>query len=47
MAAKIDQEFLKKHHFWVLQGVMGIGLVLAWIGLLINVPEAIDVKAKE
>lgn len=47
MAAKIDQEFLKKHHFWLLHILLGIGLILAWFGLLVSVPSEIDAKAKE
>ncbi|WP_193788995.1 hypothetical protein, partial [Zavarzinella formosa] len=41
MAAKIDQEFLKKHHFWVLHAVLALGLALAWFGLLVSVPSSI------
>ena len=31
--AKLDKEMLKKHHFWFSFILVGIGLLLAWIGL--------------
>jgi len=40
MAAKIDGEFLKKHHFWFLFVPIGIFLMLAWFGILSDVDEA-------
>jgi hypothetical protein len=46
MAAKFDAETLKKHHFWFLLAFVVIGLILAWIGLFFDVPEA-TVATKE
>ncbi len=47
MAGKIDKEFLKKHHFWLLQGVIALGLVLAWFGLMVSVPDEISAKGED
>ena len=47
MAGKIDKEFLKKHHFWLLQGVIALGLVLAWFGLMVSVPDEIAAKGDD
>lgn len=47
MAGKIDKEFLQKHHFWLLQGVLALGLVLAWFGLMVSVPAEIEAKGGE
>ena len=42
MAAKFDKEMLKKHHFWFLFIAIGIALILAWVGLFVEVPDAIS-----
>ncbi len=47
MAGKIDKEFLKKHHFWLLHGVIALGLVLAWFGLMVSVPDEISAKGED
>ena len=47
MAAKFDQEMMKKHHFWLLLIPLSIGLLLAWIGLFVNVADATDAKLAE
>jgi hypothetical protein len=40
--AKLDSEVLKKHHFWLLLIPVAIALLLAWIGLFTEVPDAIS-----
>src|SRR5215218_1268644 len=47
MAAKFDQEMMKKHHFWLLLIPLFIGLILAWIGLFVSVAEATAQKKEE
>ncbi|HVK11035.1 MAG TPA: hypothetical protein VM597_19860 [Gemmataceae bacterium] len=47
MAAKFDQEMMKKHHFWLLLIPLFIGLLLAWIGLFVNVADATEEKQAE
>lgn len=47
MAAKFDQEMMKKHHFWLLLIPLSIGLLLAWIGLFVNVADATEEKFAE
>lgn len=46
MAAKLDKEFMKKQHFWLLLIPVTIGLILAWIGLFFGVADATDEKLK-
>ena len=47
MAAKIDKEMLKKHHFWLLFAPVGIFLLIAWYGLAAEVPDTIDDTKKK
>lgn len=44
MAAKMDKEFMKKQHFWLLLIPVTIGLILAWIGLFFGVADATSEK---
>jgi len=44
MAAKLDKEFMKKQHFWLLLIPITIGLILAWIGLFFGVAGATEEK---
>lgn len=45
MAAKFDKEMMKKQHFWLLLIPLFIGLLLAWLGLFVNVSDATDEQA--
>jgi len=47
MAAKIDKEMLKKHHFWVLFAPVALFLLIAFYGLMFDVSENITAKQKD
>ena len=42
MALKFDKESLKKHHFWLLFLPFAVALVVAWVGLFTDVPDAVS-----
>ncbi len=42
MAAKLDKEMLKKHHFWFLFAPIALFLLIAWYGLIDEVPTVVS-----